>query len=327
MIQSSFGSAKHLGKQPRGLGMKDFLVRILTSERFIVFVILVNAIVIFLQESGLNVFVVNLIDVICTFIFLIEMIVKHIHLGVKEYWKSKLNCMDGILVLISLPSVLTFFWPDSVVNLSFLLVLRVLRIFRFFRLVSFFPYFTTIVANFKLALRQSNAVLLCFFILIITVALIGCCIFKEIAPEYFATPLDSIYSTFRLFTVEGWYDIPDAVARGMSNPFWAHVVRFYFCFLLLVGGIIGMSLINSIFVDAMVSDNNDELKSQLDTVEAKLNELIKAQEKQTPETEDIAPLPVETMSEDELRAQIEALSSRLDTLKQTLEARQDQEQG
>lgn len=310
-----------VSKAKQGHEMKDFLVRILTSERFIVFVILVNAIVIFLQESGIDAFAVNLIDVICTFIFLVEMIVKHIHLGVKEYWKSKLNCMDGILVLISLPSVLTFFWPDSVVNLSFLLVLRVLRIFRFFRLVSFFPYFTTIVANFKLALRQSNAVLLCFFILIITVALIGCCMFKGIAPEYFATPLDSIYSTFRLFTVEGWYDIPDAVARGMSNPIWAHVVRFYFCFLLVIGGIIGMSLINSIFVDAMVSDNNDELKSQLNAMESKINALVKAQENQRQGIKDVEPVEDETMSEEEIRSQIEALNARIDALKQVLEER------
>ena len=48
-----------------------------------------------------------------------------------------------------------------------------------------------------------------------------------------------------------------------------------FAIALLGGGIIGMSLINSIFVDAMVSDNNDDVKSQLSEMEAKIDELTK----------------------------------------------------
>ena len=46
-------------------------------------------------------------------------------------------------------------------------------------------------------------------------------------------------------------------------------------FVIIGGGIIGMSLINSIFVDAMVSDNNDDVKSQLSEMEAKIDELTK----------------------------------------------------
>lgn len=35
--------------------------------------------------------------------------------------------------------------------------------------------------------------------------------------DFFSTPLNSIYSVFRLFTVEGWYEIPDAIAAA-NNP-------------------------------------------------------------------------------------------------------------
>jgi hypothetical protein len=34
-----------------------------------------------------------------------------------------------------------------------------------------------------------------------------------------------------------------------------------------------MSLLNSIFVDAMVSDNNDDVKDKLDSIEATLAEI------------------------------------------------------
>ena len=58
-------------------------------------------------------------------------------------------------------------------------------------------------------------------------------------------------------------------------PAMAPFVRVYFSLLLIAGGIIGMSLINSIFVDAMVSDNNDDVKAQLAQMEAKIDELTK----------------------------------------------------
>lgn len=48
---------------------------------------------------------------------------------------------------------------------------------------------------------------------------------------------------------------------------WSVVVRLYFCLILILGCIIGMSLLNSIFVDAMVSDNNDSLEEKIDKME------------------------------------------------------------
>ena len=53
------------------------------------------------------------------------------------------------------------------------------------------------------------------------------------------------------------------------------LVRFYFCLLLIFGGIIGMSFINSIFVDAMVADNNDEVMQKLDEMQKSIEELKK----------------------------------------------------
>lgn len=71
---------------------------------------------------------------------------------------------------------------------------------------------------------------------------------------------------FRVFTVEGWYEIPDAIAAATS-PFVGRITRLYFCLLLAAFGILGLSFINSVFVDAMVADNNDDLKMQLDRME------------------------------------------------------------
>lgn len=262
--------------------MRNKKGNIFTSERFILFVIIVNAVVIFLQESGVSTPFVNILDAVCTVIFLIEMICKQVDMGMKKYWTNSWNIMDGTLVLLSIPSLIAYFVPNALSSLSMLLILRILRVFRFFRVVHIFPNFGQIMSNLWKALKDSLPIFAGFLVLIIISALFSCALFKNAAPQYFGTPLDSIYSTFRLCTVEGWYEIPDTLAQTLSQNqiVW---VRIYFVIILLSGGIIGLSLVNSIFVDAMVSDNNDELEQEVKTLSGKIDELKEEIKKQSRE--------------------------------------------
>ena len=253
------------------------LKNLLLNDKFIYSIILLNAVVIFLQACNIESIWIQIIDVACTFIFMMEMVTKHVEYGVKGYWSSGWNRLDGILVILSIPSVIALFIPTHMMDLSFLMILRLLRTVRFLRVLHFFPNFDQVIKGFKLAVQQSYGILLCFFVLIIVFGLVNCSLFKDIAPEYFATPLDSIYSVFRICTVEGWYDIPDVIAASTA-PFVGTLVRLYFCLLLIFGGIIGMSFLNSIFVDAMVADNNDDVLKKLDELEQKLDQLLKEKE-------------------------------------------------
>ncbi len=245
---------------------------IFTSERFILLIILINSIIIFLQESGVSNVYVNALDAICTIIFIIEMIVKHRLLGIKGYWSSGWNRLDGVLVILSIPSLITYFLPAPYLNISVILILRILRVFRFFRLIHVFPNFGIIIKNLREALKDSLSIFVGFFILVVVFALVSCAMFKDVSPQYFGTPLDAIYSTFRLCTVEGWYEIPDSLSMSLSamQIAWA---RIYFIIILIFGGIIGLSLVNSIFVDAMVSDNNDELEAEVKNLNKKIDSL------------------------------------------------------
>jgi len=243
-------------------------------DRFVFAVILINAIVIYLQVSGWDALWLSALDVVCTIVFLIEMIIKRTALGFIGYWRNGWNRLDGTLVILSLMGFaawLLHFVPGNSVNVFF--VLRLLRVMKFFRVLHFFPRFSQISVGIKRALRESGAVLASFGVLILTFGLINCCLFGTVSPKYFSTPLDSIYSVFRLFTVEGWYDIPDSIATAL--PQWKVAIKLYFSVLLLGGGIVCMSLINSVFVDAMAADNNDEVLNKLRDVEAKLDELLK----------------------------------------------------
>ena len=252
---------------------------IFLNDSFIFPVILTNAVIIFMQESHMEnemiVRFLNLGDLICTFIFIVEMISKHVDVGLRNYWENGWNRLDGGLVIISLPSVLMYFVPIDMIDVSAVLTLRLLRCLRVFRMMRMFPGFSKIINGFRLAMSKSYAVLLSFMVIIVVFGLINCSLFSEYAPQYFGTPMTSIFSVFQMCTIEGWYDIPNAVASGSGSAFMGHVISVYFCLLLIMGGIIGMSFINSVFVDAMIDDNNDELEKKLDEISSELQELKK----------------------------------------------------
>jgi len=252
----------------------NWFKQLFLNEKFILCVIILNGIIIFLQESGYTAPVWGYLDVVCTFIFIIEMIVKQKEYGIKGYWSEGWNRLDGTLVILSIPSVIALFIPTSVFlqQLEVLLVLRTLRVLRFMRVLHVFPNFGVILKNFNRALKESYGVFVGLFIIIIIVALISCSLFRDAAPAFFGTPMDSIYSIFRICTGEGWNEIPDTIAEN-STVITARFVRFYFSIVLIFCCIIGLSLVNSIFVDAMVSDNDEDVKKKLDEIEKKIDSL------------------------------------------------------
>lgn len=257
--------------------MKRLLNKTLLNDHFILVVILINSVIIYIQESGINHPILVGLDMIGTLIFLLEMITKQVCFGFKRYWRDGWNRMDGILVLLSLPSLIIPFFDVTTFNFSVILTLRLMRVIRFLRVFHFFPNMAQIGAGLKRALSDSGIVLIGFGVLLVLFGLINCSLYREVAPQYFDTPIRSIYSVFRVFTVEGWYEIPDAIAAA-TTPIVGRVSRLYFCLLLSAFGILGLSFINSVFVDAMVADNNDDVKVQLTRIEEqqkRLNNEIK----------------------------------------------------
>ncbi len=254
--------------------MWRILRRIFLNDKFILSVILLNSVLIYLQVSGIGNLTLDILDTTCTLIFLMEMLVKHREYGYKGYWSDGWNRLDGLLVILSLPSIAALFVPNDMEHLSILLIFRLLRVLRFFRVLHFFPNFTKVVLGFKRAMRDSYAILLSFFVIIVIFGLLNCSLFADADPVHFGTPLKSIYAVFQICTVEGWYEIPDVIADFYgSTTVVAECVRIYFCALLILGGIIGMSFINSIFVDAMMSDNSDDVVDHLNEMKKSIDEL------------------------------------------------------
>ena len=242
--------------------------------------IIANALLIFFQEFEFSSNVLNYLEPLFTLIFIVEMIIKLRTLTFKKYFSDGWNKLDFVLVLLSIPSLAVIFYNDNALQLNILLTFRAFRVFKFFRLVRFFPNVNHLISSIRNAIKASYFVFAGFFLLVFIISLVTCSLFKNIAPEYFGNPLESFYSIFRLFSVEGWYEIPDLIATRTSTTI-AVLSKIYFVFLLFCGGILGLSLVNSIFVDAMISDNTDELKDEILKLSEKidnLNQNIKNQE-------------------------------------------------
>jgi voltage-gated sodium channel len=124
------------------------------------------------------------------------------------------------------------------------------------------------------AIQSSILIIFAFIIFNFIFAILSFSFFSEVAPEHFSNPMISFYSTFKIFTVEGWYEIPDLIAERTESIGLAVFARIYFVLLLFGGGIFGLSLINSIFVESMMSDNNDEVLNRINELENKIDKIL-----------------------------------------------------
>ena len=250
----------------------ESIKRFFTNDIIMLVLVLINTGIIFISgfisgQGG----TLLIIDSLFTLLFLFEAVVKIHARGFLGYWSDGWNKFDFILVLLALPScfdILGSVFPAT----SVLLSLRTMRAFKSFRLLQFVPNIDSLLNGVRMAIKASFIVAIGLIVLLLVFSIITSFLFGSYAPQFFGNPALSVYSIFRLFTIEGWYEMPEAIASngGITMAVFAKI---YFSILLFLGGIIGMSLVNSIFVDAMVADNNDEVLRKLEQIEKKISKM------------------------------------------------------
>lgn len=205
-------------------------------------------------------------DYVCLLYFVFElgarMVRRH---GFAGYWAySGWNRFDFVIVAISLP---TLFAP-AVPALDHFAVLSAGRLLRFARLLRFIPDALDLWAGLKRALKASVAVFCVLALMNLLFALGAMELFGDVAPAYFGDPGRAMYTLFKVFTIEGWYEVPDAIAEEVARPggapvgvWWVGAVRAYFVIAVLCGGLLGLSLANAVFVDEMTADNTRRVET------------------------------------------------------------------
>ena len=252
--------------------IRDFLI----DERTVIVAILVNTVALFFISSTDSDTTLHgvffAVDYACVIFFIIEAGLKIKTDGFRRYWTATWNRFDFTVVVLSLPVLIEPLGIFDTGAFAVLLTLRLGRLFRLFRAFRFIPNRDHLIKGINRALRVSVGVFLALFVINIIFAIGASMLFREASPEFFGNPALSIYSIFKVFTIEGWYEIPDAIAAGASNDGMAVLARVYFVVAVFVGGIIGLSIANAVFVDEMTMDNTEKLESKVD----KLLEEVKA---------------------------------------------------
>ncbi len=256
--------------------------RFFFSERLVLLAILANAVVIFfLNFPSLehHAFLLAL-DHFFLLLFLAEAVVKIRAFSWPVYWQDGWNRFDFLVVVFSLPSLLSGL--IDVPDISAVLVLRMFRMLRLLRFFRFIPHINKLLEGLLRAVKSSVFVLMSFFLITFLLSLFTCTAFREVAPEYFENPVISAYSIFQLFTIEGWNEIPGLIAERWEDPVWSFFARLYFVLIVLGGGMFGMSFVTAIFVDEMTLDNNRELEKKIDALTEKIVKLETTLRKSTP---------------------------------------------
>lgn len=249
------------------------LERLFLSERAMLLAVMLSAIVICAMyfPSLKGSILLEYLDYCFIILFMMEALIKIKVYGKKRYFEGGWNRFDFTIAVLSLPALIVPFVdiPDA----SFIMILRLFRIARVARLLRFVPNMEHVLAGLGRALKASIFVLGAIAFLIFILAILSCHFYGDLDPKHFGDPLISLYSIFQLFTVEGWYEIPEAITAESESASFIGFTRLYFGLVVLLGGVFAMSLANAVFVDEMTMDNNRELETKIDQLQDQLREV------------------------------------------------------
>ncbi len=273
------------------------VLKFLVNEIVVVVVIVLNTIALILDGfPEINASYGDLLhgfDYFCMLFYVFEVIVKTRFLGVGGYWQSAWNKFDFIVVVLGLPLLLDPFVAGEFKGAEVVLLLRMGRFLRFFRMLRFIPNASQIWQGVIRSLKASVGVFLVLILLNLILAMGANLLFKEYSPEHFGDPYVAYYSMFKVFTIEGWFEIPDQLATQGLDPWNLFLVRSYFAFSVVMGGILGFSLANAVFVDEMTADNNDDLEEMVVELREELaafrSEVVRLQKIQQKQLEKLLP--------------------------------------
>ena len=255
------------------------------NDRLLLILILTNVLVIYLHSFDSfkpYYYLFDFLDVIFTLIFIWEISINVFQSSgrtfverFKHFHNDKWNKIDFYSVLLAIPSLGVLFMEDLEVFAGFT-VLRTLRIFKILRVIEFIPEGKKISSKLLKALKGVFFIIVAFIIYSTIISLISVTLFKSSAPSFFSNAFDSFYTIFKIFSGDGFSDVVAEIVSNSSLEF-GYFTKLYFVMIVFTGSILGLSLINSVFIDQM-STFDEKAEEEINSLENKLDEILKNQE-------------------------------------------------
>ena len=233
------GAVRHSGRP--GL---EWLVTHPMFERFVIGVIVVNAIALGLETSktvmGAIGGFLEWLDFFIICFFVLEVLARMIVYRAK-FWRDPWSLFDLAVVAVTL--------MPATGNLS---VLRALRILRVLRIVSALPSIRRVVTGLLNAIPGMSSILFLLTLINYIFAVLTTKLYAATHPEFFGTIGASFYTLFQIMTLEGWSG--EVVRPVMADhPYaWAVFVPY-----IVVVTFAVLNLFIGIVVDAMQSQADE----------------------------------------------------------------------
>ena len=243
-----------------------YSMNILFNRNTTTFIIIISVVIAFVSSFNQSMIVhVSNWTIVAYFIF--ELIYKVKVLSWNGYISSLGHKFDLVILIIS---IVMLSIPSA--ELGSLVYLRVFRILSLFRIIKLVPNAEHIVSGILRAGKASKTVMILLGVMLIFFSMLGYTLFSSYLPEFFGDPLKSMNTVFTIFTVENWGAVPDE-AKKLGVDYIYYAVNSFVIAVLVLGGFIALSLANAVFVDEMVSDNNDDLKLELKRIREENTEI------------------------------------------------------
>ena len=231
-----------------------------TVSRFIIGLILINAVILGLETSPGVMAVVGpglmLANDIIVGVFVLEIVIKWVALG-RGFFRQGWNWFDFIIVGIALV-------PAS----GPLEILRALRILRVLRLFSQVPKLRAIIESLMRALPGMGWTALLLILIFYVFGVMATLLFAETHPQYWGSLGRSLFSLFQIMTLESW---SSGIARPMIDDYpwiWLFFVPF-----ILISSFMVLNLFIAIIVTATQSIHADEQTEQGEQLLAELKRI------------------------------------------------------
>ncbi|WP_119679699.1 ion transporter [Indioceanicola profundi] len=230
-------------------------------QRFIIAVILVNAVTLGLETSesamaAMGPLLITL-DRLALAIFVVELALKLwvYRLG---FFRQGWNNFDFAIVAVSLAPLVGVGWGG---NLS---VLRALRILRVLRLLSVVPQMRAVIQALFGALPGMGAIIAVLALIYYVSAVLATKLFAASFPDWFGTIGRSMYTLFQVMTLESW-------SMGIVRPvmeIYPYAWVFFIPFIVLVTFAV-LNLFIAIIVNSMQALHDADSKAEAEAREDK----------------------------------------------------------
>lgn len=224
-------------------------------QRFVVAVIVVNAITLGLETSPLVMEKAGTwllaLDRAALAVFVVEIVLKLIVYRT-GFFRSGWNVFDFLIVAITLAPVGEGYS-----------VLRALRILRALRLISVVPSMRKVVSALLKAIPGMTSVLTLLLLVFYVAAVMSTKLFGASFPDWFGSIGASLYTLFQIMTLESW---SMGIARPVMETYPAAWVFFVLFILLTTFAVLNLFI--AIVVDAMSVVEHGEQQRTRETVDA-----------------------------------------------------------